>query len=249
MGRRRVLVIVEGAKQEVRLMKRMFEVYGLDLDYEIYSYETNIHELYERMFLGTDSPGELSLMGVLKERARPSERHMFDEDYSDVLLVFDYDPQDDRFSPERLEEMLTYFDESTDEGKLYINYPMVEACKDFESSGDAGYLDRKVSESELGEYKNAVSHRSPFQNYQRDFDKDVLDGFISLVATKACRVTEPDLEVLSSEESFRRVDHVDVLHAQNEALGRKGEIWVLGTCLLAIPDYSPQLVSWSDSGE
>ena len=124
MSRKQVLLIVEGIKQEIKLFQALFECYGLDIGYEIVSYNTNIYELYERMF-SDGFQDDLSLLGVLKERASEEDKWLFDQDYSDVLLVFDYEPQDNRFSPARLEEMQLYFNESTDNGKLYVNYPMV----------------------------------------------------------------------------------------------------------------------------
>lgn len=50
MSRKQVLLIVEGEKQEIKLFHALFECYGLDIGYEIVSYNTNIYELYERMF-------------------------------------------------------------------------------------------------------------------------------------------------------------------------------------------------------
>lgn len=132
--KRSVLLVVEGEKQEPLLLSRLFELYGLDASYEIFTYGTNLYELYERMFDAED-PETLSLLGVLKEREsgkrHPDEKllRMLDKDFSDILLVFDFERQDNRFSYERLATMLKHFSESTDEGKLYINYPMVEACR------------------------------------------------------------------------------------------------------------------------
>lgn len=52
MSRKQVLLIVEGVKQEINLFHALFECYGLDIGYEIVPYNTNIYELYERMFFG-----------------------------------------------------------------------------------------------------------------------------------------------------------------------------------------------------
>ena len=103
MSRKQVLLIVEGIKQEIKLFQALFRCYGLDIGYEIVSYNTNIYELYERMF-SDGFQDDLSLLGVLKERASEEDKWLFDQDYSDVLLVFDYELQDNRFSPARLEE-------------------------------------------------------------------------------------------------------------------------------------------------
>lgn len=95
MSRKQVLLIVEGIKQEIKLFQALFRCYGLDIGYEIVSYNTNIYELYERMF-SDGFQDDLSLLGVLKERASEEDKWLFDQDYSDVLLVFDYEPQDNR---------------------------------------------------------------------------------------------------------------------------------------------------------
>lgn len=52
-------------------------------------------------------------------------------DFSEIYLFFDYDFQNTNLSlaemNERLQEMLVLFDDETDNGKLYVSYPMVES--------------------------------------------------------------------------------------------------------------------------
>lgn len=43
MSRKQVLLIVEGIKQEIKLFQALFRCYGLDIGYEIVSYNTNIY--------------------------------------------------------------------------------------------------------------------------------------------------------------------------------------------------------------
>ena len=73
MSRKQVLLIVEGIKQEIKLFQALFRCYGLDIGYEIVSYNTNIYELYERMF-SDGFQDDLSLLGVLKERASEEDK-------------------------------------------------------------------------------------------------------------------------------------------------------------------------------
>ena len=63
MSRKSILLIVEGAKQEKALFRALLASYQLDLEYEIYSYGTNIYELYEKMF-SDGMQDELSLLGA-----------------------------------------------------------------------------------------------------------------------------------------------------------------------------------------
>lgn len=244
MAKRKMLLIVEGEKQEVALFRAMFASYELDYDYEIFPYRTNIYELYERMFADAEED-DLSLLGVLKERARADEAWLFDQDYSDILLVFDYEPQDNRFSPERLKRMQAYFDESTDNGKLYVNYPMVEACKHFDQLPDYGYLSRTVSLEEVCGYKQIVGLGSRFQNFNRDFDKEAFDQAILTVASKAMRAVGLDC-CGELDRDYGQLSFLAILDAQNRMLEERREIYVLGLALLFVLDYSPSLVDASN---
>ena len=44
--KRKILVLVEGAKTDVALMERLLSVYHIDIKYKIVSYCTNIYTLY-----------------------------------------------------------------------------------------------------------------------------------------------------------------------------------------------------------
>lgn len=80
MSRKRILLVVEGKKHEVSLFRALFACYRLDLEYEIFPYGTNIYELYERMF-ADGAQDDLTLLGVLKERAPAEDRWLFDQNY------------------------------------------------------------------------------------------------------------------------------------------------------------------------
>ena len=250
--KRSILLVVEGAKQEQLLMNKVLEEFGLGVDYRIYSYGTNIYELYERMFAqGRDELEALSLICVLKERETdPSKRELLDIDFSDTLLVFDFEGEvENRFSFERLAEMLDYFSESTDEGKLYINYPMVEACKHFSDLPDAGYLSRYVSVDGIGSYKRTVGDSSRFQNYSRDFCRPALDALILLTVAKSLRLCGDGLDLGDLADSCERVDHVEVFRQQEALYREQNCLAVLGTCLMFVCDYGVGLIDFERATE
>lgn len=153
-GSRKILLITEGAKAEPRFLRALISAYGLSGEYRVYSYNTVVHDLYERLFESGDEAAALDLLLVLRSREQdPERRRLLTQDYTDVLLVFDYDPQDDRFSARKLEVMMQHFDDSTDNGKLYLNYPMLESYRHIRSLPDEGYLDRCVSLEDIAGYK------------------------------------------------------------------------------------------------
>lgn len=172
-NKKKILVCVEGEKLDVKLMKHLFTIYNIAEEYEIVSYRTNIYTLYNSMFLD-ENPQDMDLLQVLKEHEPEDEiKSKFDQRYSDILLIFDMDPQDPQFSRIKLEEMLDFFSESTDQGRLYINYPMVEAFYHMKSIPDHSYIDRCCSLVELKNrtYKSRVNA----ENRNSDYNKYAID--------------------------------------------------------------------------
>lgn len=107
-------MLVEGEKTDVKLMKHLLNVYGITNHHEIVSYRTNIYTLYQEMFCEKD-PDAMDLQQLLIER-EPNEtkKAILADKYSDILLIFDLDPQDSNFSPDKIVEMQNYFVESSD---------------------------------------------------------------------------------------------------------------------------------------
>ena len=76
--------------------------------------------------------------------------------FSQIFLFFDYDFQN-RIGVDRvndiLEEMLDYFDDETENGKLYVNYPMIESLKHTKEMPDEKYYRYMVSRSVCAKHK------------------------------------------------------------------------------------------------
>ena len=57
------------------------------------------------------------------------------DDFSEVYLLFDYDTHQTNLGRkddvDAVAQMLESFDNETENGKLYISYPMVEALRDY----------------------------------------------------------------------------------------------------------------------
>lgn len=96
-----ILVLVEGAKTDLRLLDHLLHIYGIDNNHEVISYNTNIYVLYKQMFAGGD-PDSIDLLQLLKARETDLEKKkIFDVHYSDIILIFDFEPQDPQFSSEK----------------------------------------------------------------------------------------------------------------------------------------------------
>lgn len=137
---KKILIICEGVKKEPEIFEHVKHIGLLPQDVEIVSYKTNIYKLYQ--FLESESQGypdgwdSLDLQLLLLEKAKTEkEKRILQAEYTDTLLIFDFDPQDPSFRnhPEKAYQqfmrLLAFFSESTDHGKLYLSYPMIEALQ------------------------------------------------------------------------------------------------------------------------
>lgn len=235
----KILMLVEGQKTDVKIMEHLLSVYGIRDHHQIVSYKTNIYVLYKKMF-AADDPDSLDLLQVLKENEKDaSKKHIFDERYSDILLIFDLDPQDTEFSSEKIHRMLEYFNESTENGMLYINYPMVESYYHMKSLPDPEYQIRTVSLDDLErkEYKTRVRDEC-LCNF-RDFaqSKEECNIVIRQNLEKALRITGK----MADENLFLPLS-LDILSVQDSKMKEDRILYVLCTCVFYIVDFNPKLI-------
>jgi hypothetical protein len=239
----KILLLVEGESLEVDLLNKVFEKYNLLMKFVIYPYNTNIYELYERMFKGNEQDlDSMDLLRILKEK--DPDVKLLDEDFSDILLIFDYEPQDNRFQPDRIQLMLNYFNESTDKGKLYINYPMVESYKHLKSIPDNEYKERKVSFDIIaqGKYRELVGSEGKKYTDIKKYTKDLFNNIIIHNIKKANYIINKKYDIEDLKNTYFSIEFIDILKAQNHLLSDKKLIYVLNTCLFFICDYKMDLI-------
>ena len=75
----KILILVEGAKTDVKLMKHLLDIYGISRNHEVVSYNTNIYTLYKEMFADND-PRSIDLLQLLKSKENNvQKKKIFDE--------------------------------------------------------------------------------------------------------------------------------------------------------------------------
>lgn len=236
--KRKILVLVEGAKTDVALMERLFSIYQIDFKYEIVSYCTNIYTLYKEMFEDND-PDDMDLLQLLKSREPDLvKKTLFDESYSDILLIFDLDPHDFGFTPEKIRHIAKYFVESSDVGKLYINYPMVEAFYHMTSIPDLNFNTYNATLNELsaGTYKARVSRENRNHDYRKfAATKEECNIVIRQNISKAWLVVgDPEDDMPPSQ--------AEILNTQLNSIQNENRVAVLSTCAFFIPEYNLKLI-------
>ncbi|MCD8386842.1 MAG: hypothetical protein LUD17_08120 [Bacteroidales bacterium] len=105
----------------------------------------------------------------LSKRNDPTLQAYKASDFSETYLFFDYDFHHSQLTiaeiNRQLKEMLEYFNEETENGKLYINYPMVESIRYVKSLPDPEYLDYTVTRVESKNFKRLCAEFTGFGSY------------------------------------------------------------------------------------
>ncbi len=98
------------------------------------------------------------------------------EDFTNIVLVFDYERHDTNFSEEKILEMQRCFVDAADMGRLYINYPMIESYQHLCRLPDDDFAERKIPVSlQPGKEYKALVERETILGAQVDFPHRIDD--------------------------------------------------------------------------
>lgn len=94
-------------------------------------YDAEIYQLYRQM---KDDDFAIDIVSILKERSHQNAKILRDynrDSFAYIYLFFDYDGHSTMADDSKIREMLQFFDNETENGMLYISYPMVEAIRHY----------------------------------------------------------------------------------------------------------------------
>ncbi len=121
----KILFVYEGKTAEPKIARNMQSVFFDQNKTVIESvFGTDIYQLY-KLILADEG---LDIVGIIKERDKVLTNYV-KEEFSEIYLFFDYDGHATGASDVKISELLEFFNEESENGKLYISYPMVEAIK------------------------------------------------------------------------------------------------------------------------
>lgn len=144
-----ILFVFEGAEREPRVFRTLERLFFGQGERIVCSFGNNIYELYRQL---QSFEGDGDLVSILRENKADLPEDVKTSDFSEIYLFFDYDFQNENLSLEemnqRLREMLEVFDDETDNGKLYVSYPMVESLCYTRELPDEHFVEYTVSRCE-----------------------------------------------------------------------------------------------------
>ena len=171
-----ILCVFEGKKREPELFDAINHLFLHDTAMAYFTVDNTFHKLYKDL-----SSNEWDLIPTLKLMEQHREEQVLSKynnsDFSEIYLFFDYDFQDRKNTLEQLnaeiDEMLSFFDNETENGKMYVSYPMVEALRYTKTLPDENYHTYTVCREyckTIG-FKQIAVNFSSYSNY--DFLIDI----------------------------------------------------------------------------
>lgn len=233
----KILFICEGEATEKKFCNFIIDKYFIKKNKpkEYVAFGTNIYGLYDEM----NKDNGLDIVELIKERAIAKSdwnnyNKLKDGGFSEIYLIFDFDMQAPQYTKEKIIEMVKFFDNETENGKLYINYPMIESFKHFKSIPDPNFADYMVSCEECLNYKKLVNDISVIPHFN-DINEDILSIIIKQGIEKLSKIL--NVELIKYYIYEKNCGQMNILSKQLESLIKNDKIYVLNTSLFWGIDY------------
>lgn len=170
-----ILMVFEGQKTEPQILENLKKHFLNESDKKIVKavYGTAIYTLYEQFFICGEFDGDLDLYTIIRENIQDEENKKLEgitrEQIDQIYLFFDYDGHASNADNEKLQKILELFNDETENGKLYVSYPMAEAIKHLKKGIDF----KDVIEESNSSYKSIASENcDKHLNHLRDLTID-----------------------------------------------------------------------------
>ena len=233
----KILFICEGAKTEKKFCNLIIDKYFIqnNREKEYVAFGTNIYGLYDEM---SQDEG-LDIVELIKEKAK-KKKDMYNYSklekggFSEIYLIFDFDFQAPQYDDKKIRKMLEFFNNETEHGKLYINYPMIESFKHFKSLPDFDFNNYTVTRKECASYKQYIDGISKIVHFN-DVNESDLGIIIKQNVDKSYIITDTLKRDYSTY--IEKLSQENILSYQVKCLNNNEYIYVINTSVFWGIDY------------
>lgn len=176
----KILFIFEGEKTENQITKNLTEFFLNENTIIECAYCSTIYQIYKEI----SNDEDLDTFTLLKSRNYNTEilKNYHRDDFAEIYMFFDYDGHDIIADDAKLKDLLEFFNEETEKGKLYISYPMVESLKHISDYNT--FKELRVKCKEKINYKKLVSENcmnqlQDFTKYKHEIWKELIEAHLN----------------------------------------------------------------------
>lgn len=209
MNKERIAIITEGDVREIEVFESIKNIFFQAEKVDVISFPAgeNIYMLWKQLKKDSFQTDIIELIREQNEKASEIIENYSRDDFSEVYLFFDYDGHQNNLTDEEdaekvLEQMLHTFNNETENGLLYINYPMVESVRDYNENDCSAQTKCYLSIDELSNYKKLSAgnvYHNNFSKYTIEDWGEIMDCFTRRVSCLAQR------ELVFSYEEYKEI--------------------------------------------
>jgi hypothetical protein len=179
----KILFIFEGERTEKQIAENLTKFFVNENTIITCAYCSTIYQVYAEISKDED----LDTFTLLKNRNQNKDilKNYYRDDFAEIYMFFDYDGHDIIAEDNKIKELLEFFNEETEKGKLYLSYPMIEALKHISDQED--FKDVRVKCKEKINYKHLVSTNCA--NNLKDFTSYDIETWKKLNKLHLCKMT------------------------------------------------------------
>ncbi|MEA3315056.1 MAG: hypothetical protein U9Q30_04300 [Campylobacterota bacterium] len=230
-----ILFIFEGKNTEPRIFENMKKYFlhkkekNISQDI-IFCYGTVIYKLYKEFFTDATLDKDLDLVTILKPKDKDNKIIKFGQ-VSEIYLFFDYDSHASNASDSKLKSMLELFnDETSDYGKLFISYPMLESLQHIKKDVD---FSKTVEISQNGYKKTARANCEKRFLHFNDYTEIIWEYLINQHSKKANFIVNDTFEY-----PVKIIEQLDIFDNQKaKYIDKENKVAVLSAFPLFLLDY------------
>lgn len=169
-----IAIIVEGENRELGYFKNISSLFFPPEKILLLclSAGENIYMLWKRLNADNFETDIIEVLRECSEIAKDELKNYTRQDFQEVYLFFDLDSHQNNLKegedPDAiLEQMLDTFDNETENGKLYISYPMCEALRDIQESTCKSSHRCLLDVADIPKYKELSAAGSKFTSVKK----------------------------------------------------------------------------------
>ena len=243
MSKSTKIFVVEGEDRDLRFLNSLIRTFFKGkYEAQIISLSAgqNIYMLYNIM---RKEGFDTDIVEILRDNisdAREKLEGITRQDVDEVFLFFDFDLHQDNLPSgfnknpvDVLRELALFFDNETENGKLYISYPMIEAAYDFNVDACVPFTQCYFPMEKITQYKTLAGNGNSIASRHFDYN-EWTEAIKSFALRIQCLFNNSSIDYKWYREM---ITVVNILEKQVRFVEDYSSVFVLGACPEFLLDY------------
>lgn len=235
-SKKKILFVFEGERAEKQITQNLIKCQIIKDDIVLYAFCGDIYQFYDKIKSYSFDELDETTYDIFTDLKNLDTNQYLKKikrkEISSVYLFFDYDGHSNYANDDKITEMLEFFNEETENGKLFISYPMVESIKHIQAIKD--FKDVSVNCRQNINYKNLVSENCNKKYIQiNKYDKTIWKELITAHLYKMNYIINDDYSFPTQIHSQLEIFN----HQKAKFIDKNNKVSVLNAFPIFIHDY------------